>query len=116
MQTEVEPVRKGSTSKKSPMVKTLLEFYWTFWYVYKSPNKNKTSNYNSVLKKIFTIDCIEDFWNVYNNMPLCDALLPNADFMFFKSDVKPEWEDAKNKKGGKWVITIEKSQAKEISL
>ena len=55
-------VKKASAGKKTPMVKTLLEYYWTYWYVYKSPNKNKTNNYNSVLKKIFTIDCIEDFW------------------------------------------------------
>jgi hypothetical protein len=62
MQPEASAVRKGSTSKKSPMVKTPLDTYWTFWYVYKNPNKNKTNNYDTVLKKIFTIDCIEDFW------------------------------------------------------
>ena len=54
--------RKGSMSKKTAMVKTPLDFYWTFWFVYKNPNKNKTNNYDTVLKKIFTIDCIEDFW------------------------------------------------------
>jgi len=35
--------------------------------------------------------------------------------MFFKSDVKPEWEDAKNKNGGKWVVTIEKAHMKDLS-
>ena len=55
---------------KTPMVKTPLEYYWTFWYVYKNPNKNKTNNYNSVLKKIFTIDCIEDFWKYTHHQRL----------------------------------------------
>ena len=36
--------------------------------------------------------------------------------MFFKSDVKPEWEDSKNKNGGKWVVTIEKSQYKDVPI
>lgn len=54
--------------------------------------------------------------SVFNNSPTCDCLMPNTDFMFFKSDVKPEWEDAKNRKGGKWVVTIEKQHMKEVNV
>jgi translation initiation factor 4E len=49
-------------------------------------------------------------------MPQYECLLPNTDFMFFKSDVKPEWEDSKNKNGGKWVITLDKNLMKELPI
>lgn len=32
--------------------------------------------------------------------------MPNTDYMLFKKGVRPEWEDAQNKEGGKWVVTL----------
>jgi len=39
---------------------------WTFYYMFKevAPTK-KRSSYFAGLKRIFTIDCIEDFWKYF---------------------------------------------------
>lgn len=32
--------------------------------------------------------------------------MPNTDYMLFKKGIKPEWEDIRNRAGGKWVVTL----------
>ena len=43
---------------------------------------------------------------MYNNITKVEDLMPNTDYMLFKKGVRPEWEDAQNKDGGKWVVTL----------
>ena len=38
-------------------------------------------------------------------MPI-EFLPSNTDFFIFKDYIKPEWEDCKNKKGGRWIYDI----------
>ena len=82
--------------------------------------------YTSSIKRIFTIDCIEDFWkyiyiayniiSVYNCLPTLFDLLPNTDYMMFKADVRPEWEAPANKEGGKWVLTIDSKDQEAMDI
>jgi len=60
----------------------------------------KKSDYIAALKRISSIDTIEDFWNLFNHLPKIDDLVPNTDFYIFKADVRPEWEAPANKEGG----------------
>eukprot|EP00831_Metopus_contortus_P046075 TRINITY_DN3697_c0_g2_i11.p1 TRINITY_DN3697_c0_g2~~TRINITY_DN3697_c0_g2_i11.p1 ORF type:complete len:242 (+),score=39.61 TRINITY_DN3697_c0_g2_i11:64-789(+) len=113
--------RSGSTSeyikkKKTVMQKTFIEDAWTFYYMFKEVAPQKRVSYFAGLKRIFTIDCIEDFWNVYNYMPPLYDLLPNTDYMFFKADIRPEWEAPANKDGGKWVLTIENKDQEGLNM
>jgi hypothetical protein len=42
----------------------------------------------------------------YNNLIPIEYLPSNTDFFVFKDYIKPEWEDCKNKKGGRWIYDI----------
>lgn len=33
-------------------------------------------------------------------------LIPNTDYLVFKSHIAPQWEDPQNRDGGKWVYTV----------
>lgn len=60
---------------------------------------------------------LESFWKVYNNILSVDHLPSNTDFFLFKDYIKPEWEDIKNKNGGRWIYDIawDKSKHQFIS-
>jgi len=49
-------------------------------------------------------------------MPPLYDLLPNADYMLFKADIRPEWEAPSNKDGGKWVLTIENKEQEGLNM
>jgi translation initiation factor 4E len=41
-----------------------------------------------------------------NNIYKVEEIMPNTDYMLFKKGTRPEWEDANNREGGKWVVTL----------
>ena len=53
---------------------------------------------------------MEDFWALYNHIELSSKLSAGCDYSLFKEGVKPMWEDDKNRRGGRWVINLNKSQ------
>ena len=53
---------------------------------------------------------VEDFWSVYNHIEQVSKLGTGCDYSFFKTGIKPMWEDESNKFGGRWIINIEKWQ------
>ena len=53
---------------------------------------------------------MEDFWALYNHIELSSKLSAGCDYSLFKEGVKPMWEDDRNRRGGRWVINLNKSQ------
>lgn len=43
---------------------------------------------------------------MYNNLYTVTEIIPNTDYLMFRKGIRPEWEDPRNKKGGKWVVTL----------
>ena len=43
---------------------------------------------------------------MYNNVYTVSEIISNTDYLMFKKGIRPEWEDPRNKKGGKWVVTL----------
>jgi translation initiation factor 4E len=43
---------------------------------------------------------------MYNNLYTVSEIIPNTDYLMFRKGIRPEWEDPRNKKGGKWVVTV----------
>jgi len=87
-----------------------LENEWSFWYD-KRPAasrriKGEQESYESNLREIGNFGTVEDFWRYYNHMVKPSKIETNANYHFFKKGIKPMWEDPKNAKGGKWVITL----------
>jgi len=87
-----------------------LEYEWTFWYDKRPAQgkrlKGEQESYESNLRAIGTIGSVEEFWRYYNHLVKPSRLEINSNYHFFKSGVKPMWEDAANSKGGKWVLTF----------
>lgn len=54
-------------------------------------------------------------WNfrVYNNIVKVSELALNSNYHLFKQGIRPEWEDAANEKGGKWVIQFPRTKTGE---
>ncbi|KAK3828633.1 MAG: translation initiation factor eIF-4E [Benniella sp.] len=86
-------------------VKHPLHNPWTLWFD-NPPKKSNEKNWEQSLKELITIDTVEDFWGVYNNiMKVCDLTI-NSNYHLFKQGIKPMWEDTANKHGGKWSIQL----------
>ncbi|KAI9294658.1 eukaryotic translation initiation factor 4E [Neoconidiobolus thromboides FSU 785] len=90
-------------------IKHPLQNAWSFWY--DSPSKKKSlASWSQNLKKIITVDTVEDFWGVFNNISKASELANGANYHLFREGVKPEWEDKANSQGGKWVFQAKKGK------
>lgn len=79
----------------------------TEWSLYTSL-KNKSDNWMDKIKLIYTVNSIESFWEMYNNIPEASQLVFPFDYYFFRKEIQPMWEDPLNKDGGKITIIIKK--------
>jgi len=93
-------------------VKHPLMHTWTLWFT--KPPSGKGDNWNDLLKEVVTFDSVEEFWGVYNNITACSDLGLKSDYHLFKKGVRPEWEDAQNKHGGKWSYQFKDKRAVNI--
>ncbi|KAI9317072.1 translation initiation factor eIF 4e-like domain-containing protein [Dichotomocladium elegans] len=93
-------------------VKHPLQNAWTMWF--DNPGKKASvQSWSQNLKEIVTIDTVEDFWGVYNNVAKVNHLESNSNYHFFKKGVRPEWEDPANANGGKFSIQFPRNRTGE---
>ena len=52
--------------------------------------------------------------NCQNNITACSDLGLKSDYHLFKKGVRPEWEDAQNKHGGKWSYQFKEKKSTDI--
>ncbi len=92
-----------------------LQSKWTLWY--RASNKNasgsaggkgsaKADDWGASLQCVNTVDTIEDFWGMYNNVPGIGKMDDNSDYMFFKEGIRPAWEDPANANGGSFTLQM----------
>jgi translation initiation factor 4E len=84
---------------------------WALWYT--KPQTSPNEDWHSLLKRVVEISTVEEFWGAYNNIPKVGELPNKADYSFFKDEIRPEWEDQHNSKGGKWQYQF---KARKIPL
>ena len=85
---------------------------WILWYDYgRFVNEN---NPEDGLIKLSSISDIEHFWAVMDTVKRASSLAFGANYHFFKSGVRPEWEDPANSQGGRWSIRIVAEDAATI--
>lgn len=95
-------------------VKHPLQHRWTLWF--DNPGKKTSQDkWAEHLRQIMTVDTVEDFWRLHNNIVSASGLAAGSNYHFFKENIEPKWEDSANAKGGKWVVTIP-SKARSSSL
>ncbi|KAM0682121.1 translation initiation factor [Mitosporidium daphniae] len=91
-----------------------LKYPWTMYY--DTPNKRTTQeNYNTNLQALATVDYVYTACYMIQNIPDASELPSGTSLSFFRSDIKPSWEDSHNANGGKWTCSIHKDGSKKIS-
>ena len=83
---------------------------WTFWY----SSGNKRLSWKQNQKKISSIATIEDFWLAYNQAKLASDLPAGYTYSVFRSGILPDWEDLGNREGGRWMVSFDKKERKEM--
>ncbi|KAK8774013.1 hypothetical protein V5799_011457 [Amblyomma americanum] len=102
---------KQNSANASPELplKHPLEHRWSLWY-YKD---DKRRSWEENLVEISSFDTVEDFWALYHHVELPGNLRSGCDYSFFKTGIKPMWEDCRNKRGGRWLFNFSKNQGPE---
>lgn len=103
---------KPSTTDIDSDIKTLQDFaFTTYWTVWEHDN-NSTDWKETGYVPIGTIKTIKEFWNLLNNF----HTLKHTSYSFFimREDIKPIWEDPKNKNGGICSFRIDGQSGMEL--
>eukprot|EP00088_Acartia_fossae_P053113 TRINITY_DN602_c0_g1_i1.p1 TRINITY_DN602_c0_g1~~TRINITY_DN602_c0_g1_i1.p1 ORF type:complete len:247 (+),score=65.93 TRINITY_DN602_c0_g1_i1:31-771(+) len=86
------------------VVKHPLQNAWTLWFF--KNEKGRTWEQNQ--RQIITVNTVEDFWSLYNHIELASKIPTGCDYSLFKEGIFPDWEDPRNKNGGRWIISLDK--------
>ncbi|CAH1644569.1 unnamed protein product [Spodoptera littoralis] len=76
---------------------------WTFWLL-----MGDKKNWEDNLEKLTSFNTVEDYWCLYHHMKVPSELKLGQDYMIFKKGIQPMWEDPHNKKGGRWLIMLDR--------
>nr|CAD7570252.1 unnamed protein product [Timema californicum] len=87
-----------------PYIKHPLQNMWTLWYYENDRNKNWEENQ----REVTSFDTVEDFWSLFHHIKQASELKQGCDYSLFKKGILPMWEDDANKRGGRWLINLEK--------
>lgn len=87
-----------------------LQHQWTLWYY--EPDKSKSWEDNQNL--VSTFNTVEDFWSLFTHIKQPSEVKIGSDYSLFKEHIRPMWEDKANKNGGRWMITLARTQRPEL--
>jgi len=88
------------------LIKHPLQNSWTLWFF----KNDKAKSWEANQREIITFNTVEDFWALYNHIELASRLAAGCDYSLFKEGIRPMWEDDSNKRGGRWLINLDKKQ------
>ncbi|XP_033369661.1 eukaryotic translation initiation factor 4E isoform X1 [Parus major] len=103
---KTEPAPSQEVASPEQYIKHPLQNRWALWFF----KNDKSKTWQANLRLISKFDTVEDFWALYNHIQLSSNLMPGCDYSLFKDGIEPMWEDEKNKRGGRWLITLNKQQ------
>ena len=84
---------------------------WTLWFdnpMHKgtSSAKERRESWGANLYKVVSLNSVEEFWGLYNNIVPPSNLPQSANYYLFKNGIQPAWEDPANGNGGKWSVQL----------
>jgi len=83
---------------------------WTFWF----SGSNRRDSWSQDLVTVANMKTVEDFWTIYNQIQPCSLLKAGQSYSVFKTGVAPDWEDPANKAGGRWMISFNTEERKDL--
>jgi translation initiation factor 4E len=84
-----------------------LENSWTLWYDSKRTVKPDATSWEENLQTVQVLSNVEEFWAMLSIIKKPGQMEISSNYHFFKTGIKPMWEDPANHEGGKWVITLQ---------
>ncbi|CAG9862981.1 unnamed protein product [Phyllotreta striolata] len=110
LENEIEKnEQKNENELEIPMdfsIKHPLQSAWTLWYF----ENDRSQSWEKNQKEISSFQTVEDFWSLYNHIKPASELRQGSDYSLFKKGIMPMWEDKANKRGGRWLLSLEKKQ------
>ena len=79
-----------------------LENAWTLWFF----KNDRSKKWEEMQSPVLTVRTVEDFWSLYHHIELASLLPAGTDYSLFKEGIFPDWEDRRNKEGGRWDAVI----------
>jgi len=86
---------------------------WTFYHDKYVANATP-EEYEENLKSVATVNTVQSFWAVYNNIIGPEQLQFRSSLHFMKSGIRPVWEDPHNENGGAWSFRVNKSDSQVV--
>ena len=74
-----------------------LENAWTLWFF----KNDRSKKWEEMQSPVLTVRTVEDFWSLYHHIELASLLPAGTDYSLFKEGIFPDWEDRRNKEGGR---------------
>ena len=88
-----------------------LQTPWALYYDSKKTVKAGGAWLDSLVHA-HTVASVEEFWamvcTVKKPSQIEIVAHPNPNYHFFRQGIQPQWEDAANKEGGRWIINLTK--------
>ena len=76
--------------------------------------KQAGKDWEAALKDIMSFGTVQEFWHTYSSITPASRTASGSNWSLFRAGIKPMWEDPVNKQGGKWVLTINRSEKRNL--
>jgi translation initiation factor 4E len=112
MEFTTEDADEGEEALKKELP---LRYTWSVWEQIMQSSDGKSGQYSDATHKVSEFGTVEEFWKLWNHMPQPSELLEPKRMvreqtdgslhvidaiMIFRENIRPEWEDKMNAKGG----------------